>query len=91
MRNLPRPKNEVDVTDLPIGFWALARSGRVVRSAVKVSLIVGSLLALINHGPAIVQLSLNMDRVVQILLTYMVPYCVSTYSAVKAIQEQNYA
>ena len=76
------------MTNLPVSFWALASSGQVVRSALKVSLIVGSVLALINHGPAIVQLSLGADRVVQIILTYTVPYGVSTYSAVKAIQNQ---
>lgn len=76
------------MTELPASFWVLASSGQVVRSALKVSLIVGSVLAFINHGPAIVQMSLSMEQVVQILLTYMVPYCVSTYSAVRAIQNQ---
>lgn len=76
------------MTELSNSFWALVTSGRVVKSSIKVSLIVGTVLALINHGPAIVQMSLSSDRVVQILLTYLVPYSVSTYSAVKAIQNQ---
>ena len=76
------------MTNFPASFWTLASSGQVVKSSLKVSLIVGTVLALINHGPAIVQMSLGMDRVVQIVLTYIVPYSVSTYSAVKAIQNQ---
>ena len=76
------------MTELSNNFWALVTSGRVVKSSIKVSLIVGTVLALINHGPAIVQMSLSSDRVVQILLTYLVPYSVSTYSAVQGIQNQ---
>ena len=76
------------MTNFPASFWTLASSGQVVKSSLKVSLIVGTVLALINNGPAIVQMSLGMDRVVQIVLTYIVPYSVSTYSAVKAIQNQ---
>jgi hypothetical protein len=76
------------MTELSNTFLALATSGRVVKSSIKVSLIVGTVLALINHGPAIVQMSLSSDQFFQILLTYLVPYSVSTYSAVKAIQNQ---
>jgi hypothetical protein len=75
--------------DLPDSFWALASTGQVVKSSLKVSLIVGTVLGLINHGPEIVQMTLGMDRFAQILLTYIVPYSVSTYSAVRAIQNQS--
>ena len=67
-------------------FSRLAVSRQVVRSAIKVSVVVGTILVFINHGGAIVQMSLNSDNLVQILLTYLVPYCVSTYSSVRAIQ-----
>jgi hypothetical protein len=42
-------------------------------------------LALINHSPAIFNLTFSTQNVVQIVLTYLVPYGVSTYSSVKAI------
>ena len=58
---------------------------RVVKTAFKVSLVVGTILALINHGPAILDLSLTGGAVFQILLTYLVPYGVSTYSSAKII------
>ena len=67
-------------------FMRLALSGEVVKSAIKVALIVGTLLALINHGDSLLQMSLNAENIVQILLTYLVPYCVATYLSVKAIQ-----
>lgn len=58
----------------------------VVRTALKVALLVGTLLAVINHGPALVNLSLTTQAMFQILLTYLVPYGVSTYSSVKFIR-----
>jgi hypothetical protein len=57
----------------------------VFGTAVRISLVVGTILALINHSPAIFGLSLSPQNVVQILLTYLVPYGVSTYSSVKVI------
>jgi hypothetical protein len=68
------------------GFLVLASSARVVKPAIKVALVVGTILVLINHGDAVFQMSLTADQTLRILLTYLVPYCVSTYSSVKAIQ-----
>ena len=68
-------------------YLELATSSQVVRSAIRVSLIVGTLLAFINHGSAIVQLSLNSENILKILLTYLVPYCVSTYSSVQMLRK----
>jgi hypothetical protein len=74
------------MTDTQNGFLSIAISPRVVKSAVRVSLLVGTILALINHGEAILALAVPRENLVQILLTYLVPYCVSTWSAVRAIQ-----
>lgn len=68
------------------GFLALACSRGVVTSAVKIALLVGTVLALINHGGGIISMSLSQGSVLQILLTYLVPYAVSTYSSVRALQ-----
>ena len=69
-------------------FKTLATTAQVVRTAIRVSLLVGSVLALINHGDSIINLSLSTQNIIQILLTYFVPYCVSTYSGVKALKSQ---
>ena len=68
------------------GFLELARSRGVVLSALKNALVVGSILALINHGWDIFTLNLTSGKIFQIFLTYMVPYSVSTYSSVRALQ-----
>ncbi|MEM8561604.1 MAG: nitrate/nitrite transporter NrtS [Pseudomonadota bacterium] len=68
------------------GFFALACSRAVVISSLKVALVVGSILVLINHWPALVELSLSRNSALQVVLTYIVPYCVSTYSSVRSLQ-----
>jgi len=60
----------------------------VVFTAIKVALFVGTVLALINHGSALLALELNREQALQIALTYLVPYGVSTYSSVKMLQNQ---
>lgn len=67
---------------------SIALSNEVVNTALKVALLVGSILALINHGTAIIHATLSTTNIYQIILTYLVPYCVSTYSSVKAIQKR---
>lgn len=57
--------------------------------ALKMSFVVGSILALINHGDAIFEATLTRANVYQIILTFLVPYSVSTYSSVKAIQRHD--
>ena len=61
----------------------------VVLTALKVALFVGTVLALINHGPALLAMALSREQVLQIALTYVVPYGVSTYSSVKILQNQS--
>jgi len=57
----------------------------VVTRALKVSLLVGTVLALINHFSTIMTLSFTIETVLQIALTYCVPYAVSSYSSYQAI------
>ena len=64
----------------------IALRPNVYLTALRVSLVVGTILALINHGSAIIGFTLSSGNIFQIFLTYLVPYAVSTYSAVKAIQ-----
>jgi hypothetical protein len=64
---------------------ALARS--VVLRGFKVSAVVGTLLVTINHLPAIWSGDLSRTRLLQIGLTYLVPYCVATWSSVSALRE----
>ncbi|MFK8068837.1 MAG: nitrate/nitrite transporter NrtS [Gammaproteobacteria bacterium] len=67
-------------------FFTIALSPIVVRRAIKVAVIVGTILAFINHGEKILSMSLSSQGWFKVTLTYLVPYCVSTWSAVGAIK-----
>jgi len=61
------------------GFWAAAAKRNVVILSLKIAAVVGMILIAINQGDAI----LGGDPIVwwKVVLTFMVPYGVSTYSA----------
>jgi hypothetical protein len=50
--------------------------------ALRVALVVGSVLNLINHFDVLLGAPLGATTVVQMALTYVVPYCVSTHGQV---------
>lgn len=58
-----------------------------MRRALRVSLLVGTILVIINHADAMLSGQITGIRLVQIALTYLVPYCVSTYASVGAIRQ----
>jgi hypothetical protein len=67
-------------------FISLAFSRQVMSRALKVALIVGTILALINHGEKIITMSLSSYDFLKVVFTYLVPYGVSTWSAVQAMK-----
>lgn len=67
-------------------FFTVARSRAVVTRAIKVALLVGTMLALINHGEKILNISLSSHDWLKVVITYFVPYGVSTWSSVGAIK-----
>jgi hypothetical protein len=62
--------------------WHYAVSGGVPRRSLWVAAIVGTVLNLINQGDRL--LSGQSLDLAKLALTYIVPYCVSTYGAVSA-------
>ena len=64
----------------------LALRREVVLRAVRVALLVGTILALINHGDRLVYGGMEANDYLKIVLTYFVPYCVSTYASVQTIR-----
>ena len=66
----------------------LALSKNVRYRALRVSLLVGSILVFINHADSFFDASLQATNLLQILATYIVPYLVSTYSSVSALKDQ---
>lgn len=62
-------------------FWGALIKARIVMSALKVSLVVGTLLNLINHDG--LMLGDGAVSWLHVMMNYAVPYCVSSYSAAK--------
>ena len=69
-------------------WFRVAMRRDVVMRGLKVGLIVGTILTAINHGDAMLNGALLPSATWKILLTYLVPYCVSTYAGVEAILKQ---
>lgn len=64
-----------------IVFLRTACASHIMRNAIKVALVVGTVLNAVNQGAYV----LRGDPISwwQVAMNYLVPYCVSTYSAVK--------
>lgn len=62
-------------------YCEIITSPSVVSRATKVSLIVGTLLNIINQGDAIIVLDFANINISKLLLTYLVPFSVTTYTA----------
>ena len=65
----------------PASLFAIATTRRIAFNALRVAAVVGSVLNLINQGPVI----WDGGRVswMHLVLNYLVPYCVASYSAAK--------
>ncbi len=67
------------------GWLKIALQKNILMRAIKVALVVGSILMLINHGDVMLSDGLSIKEYIKITLTYLVPYCVSTYSSTEAV------
>ena len=67
-------------------WLGIARRRDVRLRAVRVAAVVGTILMLINQGDVLLQGSVSVVTVLKIVLTYCVPYSVSTYASVEAIR-----
>jgi hypothetical protein len=71
-----------------MGEWfKLATQSSVVKRALKFACVVGTILITINHGYAILHGQVTRGRILQMCLTVLVPYTVSTLSSVGAMRE----
>jgi len=58
------------------------------RESVKVSLVVGTILSLINQYQFIIHGLTAQLPILKIGMNYLVPFCVATYSRIKTLQQQ---
>lgn len=63
-------------------WFEIATRKDIFKRSLKIALIVGSILALLNHGDKIISARYTINDIIKILITYLVPFCVSTYSSV---------
>ena len=70
-------------------FEIVTRTDVILR-ALKMASVVGVVLAIINHGDHILLGTMTVTNWIKVLVTFCVPFCVSTISSVLAIRrEQN--
>mmetsp|Transcript_23296 Transcript_23296/g.40366 ORF Transcript_23296/g.40366 Transcript_23296/m.40366 type:complete len:83 (-) Transcript_23296:1970-2218(-) len=72
----------------PPSFWQIATDRSVTLRALRIALIVGTVIALINHGDRMMMGGMDMIAWLKCALTFLVPYSVSTYSSVMAVRDR---
>ncbi len=60
----------------------------VLRRSWRVSLLVGTILVIINYSDRLFTGNMVSIDYIKIVMTYCVPFCVSTHASVNAIMEQ---
>jgi len=68
-------------------FFILVRSPQVAARALRVALVVGTALTLINRGDRLI--AGMAPGWIKMVLTYLIPYCVSTHGAVTAMRDRS--
>ncbi len=66
-------------------FLTLCFSRDITKRAVYTALVVGVILIAINHGDALLHGQMDTSRALKIILTFCVPYIVSTMSSALTI------
>ncbi len=61
----------------------------IVRRSLRVALVVGLILAVINHGDRVLAGTVDAGVMLKIVLTFIVPYSVATWSAVQTARAQS--
>jgi hypothetical protein len=65
------------------------KNSSIQKRAIKIALIVGTLLCIINYGDKIISNTMITSDWFKMLLTYFVPYGVSLYSAITTLKKSD--
>ncbi|HLG62306.1 MAG TPA: nitrate/nitrite transporter NrtS [Ktedonosporobacter sp.] len=60
-----------------------------LQRALKTALVVGTILGMINHGQALLTGHMTFDRLISMLVTYLVPFSVSMYSQIQGKRQRD--
>jgi hypothetical protein len=63
------------IQDYIVSLW----DPEFIPTGLRTAFFVGSLLFLINHGPALLRREMNQERWTSVIVTYAMPYLVSVY------------
>lgn len=86
MNDAPSTKPDTEEQSPGAAVWRLILRRDVVSRSIRVAIVVGTILILINHASGLMHARITPLEGVQIALTYCVPYCVVTYASVQAIR-----
>ena len=67
----------------------LARDTSIIKRGLMYAFIVGPILTIINHGDEIISGTMPKGCILKIVLTFIVPYLVSTFSSVSALLREH--
>ena len=84
---VPAPQTRASLGEAILDWLRLAAHPGTVRRAGITALVVGGILIAINHGQAILSGNITCARWIQMCLTAIVPYIVSTTSSVSTHRE----
>ncbi len=65
-------------------WLSIAFEANILKRSLIVTVFVGTILMIINHGDVIIEGNLTATHSFKIILTYLVPFLVSTYSSVES-------
>lgn len=69
-------------------FWRHCLNRDILLTSLKTALLVGSVLAAINHFEPILAWRFTPAQQAKIALTYLVPFCVATYAVARHAQRR---
>jgi len=72
-------------------FLLLSMQPSIRRRAFRTALIVGSVFFLINYADKALVGTITITEIIKAIVSYCVPYCVSTYASVMTIMERQSA
>jgi Ni/Fe-hydrogenase subunit HybB-like protein len=73
-----------------IGYFRALLSPQFAPTGIRVALVVGTILLIINHGYAMVSGSMTSDRWLAASLTYLVPYLVNVHGQYSSYRRQQW-
>ena len=68
-------------------WFRIALRPDICRRSLKIALVVGSILVLINYGDRLLEGTISANDLLKMAMTFCVPFCVATYSSVCAVKK----